>query len=290
MEEKNKDPDLRIVLSSFKEEAKAMVRPFAWIARTTWNFKLIVVSCAIVGAAAGLIFRFTQKKYYKSSACFSHERLSNDYCFEMTKSLAELVDNPGNYAHLAKQLGLDQSIVQNIRSITYAPLNLSLDKFYKDSSNVKLPFKLEVETYDNSIFDSLQAGLLRYYESNAYAQELKNVDAQLLKQKEERIKEELKEIDSLKLIVSKSIIPRSTGNGIILGEPVNPMSLYNSSNFLSDKQTEVKRKEILNRSFYLIVGFSENAKPAGLGKLIFLVLGGCLGWIIGLIVVAVRTK
>ena len=36
----------------------------------------------------------------------------------------------------------------------------------------------------------------------------------------------LQSLDSLKKIVNSSIIPRSEGKGIILGEPVDPVSVY----------------------------------------------------------------
>ncbi len=289
MEDKNKDPDLGVVIRSFKEEFKVVFKPFIWIVRTTKQFKFLILICGVLGVAGGLFVNMSQRPFYKASVCFSHQRLNDEYCSEMTKGISELVGKRANDAFLAKKLSVSESVVQNLKSIKHEILNQGLAKFYKDSSDVKLPFKIEVETFDISTLDTLQAGLLNYFESNAYASKVKEIDMVLLTQKEARIKEELKEIDSLKLIVSKSIIPRSTGTGIILGEPVNPMSLYNSSNFFYDKQTEVKRKELLNNSFYVVVDFSENAKPASLGKLSFLVIGFLFGWMLGLIIAAFRT-
>jgi hypothetical protein len=289
MEDKNKDPDLGVVIRSFKEEFKVVFKPFVWIIQTTKQYKLLILICGLLGAAAGLFLNLSQKPFYKATVCFSHQRISDEYCGEMIKGISELVGKNVNNAFLAKKLSVSESVIQNLKSIRYETLNQNLAKFYKDSTDVKLPFKIEVETFDISTLDTLQAGLLNYFESNDYASRLKEIDVLLLKQKEARIKDELKEIDSLKLVVSKSIIPRSTGTGIILGEPVNPMSLYNSSNFLSDKHADIRKKELLNNSFYVVVAFAENAKPAGLGKLSFLVIGFLFGWILGLIVAAFRT-
>ena len=51
------------------------------------------------------------------------------------------------------------------------------------------------------------------------------------------------EIDSLKQIVNQSIIPRVTGNGIILGEPIDPVSIYRRAMDIFDKQLVLAKKQ-----------------------------------------------
>jgi hypothetical protein len=208
----------------------------------------------------------------------------------MIYSLSQNLDEGGSNASvsLAKTLKLEVSEAKKLKSIKYLDANKNIAKKYEDSASVFLPFKVEVEVYDNSVLPKLQTSILNYLESNEYAQKLKEIESQSIAKTEIRILDEIKEIDSLKRIVNSSILPRGTGNGVIVGEPVNPVSIYDKAMKSYLQLMDLNKQKNLNNSFEVIVGFSENNKEQKLSLVGHIISGIIVGYLIGLFSLIVR--
>jgi hypothetical protein len=174
-------------------------------------------------------------------------------------------------------------LAQQIQNIEYAPLNENIEKRFADSVSVLLPFKVLVEVYELEILDTLQIAILNYFESNEFALTRKKLEHDEFNKTEERVKKEIIEIDSLKQLVSKSIVPRGTGSGIILGEPIDPVLVYRRGLELFERQLQLSKKQTLNDSFELMVGFNKSAKRADLGIELYIFLGLLFGYISALL-------
>lgn len=281
-DKKQEDIDLLYVFKGLKSGIVYFLKSIKWLIDYSIK-KIIPLSVFIVlFSSLGLGLYFLTTPYYKSDMSISHIRFENDYCFEMVKDLGSYIDGNGN-STLSRVLAISPKYAKEIKSIKYIPLNLNIARRYADSSSVILPFKVEVEIYDNEILDSLQKGILNYFESNEYASKIKELDEELLIKTEQRLKKEISSIDSLKNIVDQSIIPRSTGNGIVFGEPVDPVSVYKQSMEMHEKEIRLSKQKRLNNSFEVRVGFTKSAKKASEGKLIFILSGMLAGYIIGLL-------
>lgn len=244
------------------------------------NIKTLLIFIILgVSISVGL---FTLKKtVYISDLTISHSRLNNGECYAMINTLTKIRDNASsNDTILAEKLGIEAKMAKEIKSISCKALNEALEKNYKDSAFVLLPFKIEVNVYSTSILDSLQKGILNYLESNEYVSKRKKINREYLDKFEERIKEEIIAIDSLKIIVDKSIIPRSNGNGIILGEPIDPVKVYQTGMELYKSQLNINEQKELNNSFEIIVGFSP-AIPAS-SLFLYIITGFITSLILGL--------
>jgi hypothetical protein len=283
--EQNKqvDEDLLLVLKTFSKGIAFVLKPVNLFFIYTLKHIGTISLFSLLGVSLFAGFHYFQRPYYKSTLCISHQRLENDFCLEMINSLKSLAGEPNNEEVLSKKFGLSKKYIHELKSITHLPLNESITKLYSDTIGAKLPFKVKVEVYDVNVLDSIQMGILHYLESNEYVTKVKSIDSMLLAKKEHHLIADLNELDSLKLIVNKSILPQSTGTGIILGEPINPVTIYNTSNYLYELKLQTHKKQLLNKSFEVMVGFTANARPAGTGRLVFLLLGLLFGYLMGFI-------
>ncbi|MCZ8286287.1 MAG: hypothetical protein O9353_12615, partial [Bacteroidia bacterium] len=204
---KQEDLDILIVGKSIKKGFVNFFKSLVWLIDFSLK-KAVALSVFVSVAVAGcLALYYYQKPYFKSELSISHIRLDNYYCFEMIRNLGSLINEKRENSDLAEELKVKPEVAKAVRDISYVPANLNLARQYSDSMLVLLPFKIEVEIYDNEILPELQVGLMNYLESNEYATKLKQIETQSLGQVEQRVKDEIKEIDSLKLLVNQSIVP-----------------------------------------------------------------------------------
>lgn len=217
----------------------------------------------IVGVGISIGIFFLKKPVYVSSLTISHTRLNNGQCADLVNSLSEAP----NDTILANLLGIDVNIAKEIADISYNTINKN-DSIFHISD-----FKIVAKVFNTSIFDSLQKGIMNFLESNEYATKRKQIQKLYLDKFEERIKGEIIAIDSLKGIVDKSILPRSLGNGIILGESIDPVKVYQESMSLYKSQLNINGQRELNNSFEIIIGFSS---PIPSSNLIVYILKGLI--------------
>lgn len=283
MEDKKQDHiDVINIWQMIKHMFLSFLKSIHWLINFSLKHALALLAFVIVVVAAGLGIYFLQQPYYKSELFVSHTRLENYYCADMINNLNLYAKSPDKTA-LSQALQLSPQEAEMVKSVKYEVADENISKKYADSLSVYLPFKVVVEVYDNSILPKLQKGVLNYLESNEYALKLKEIDTSSLEKMESRILGEIGEIDSLKQIVNTSIVPRASGTGIILGEPINPVLIYDKAMDSYEKLMEVNKLKKLNNSFYPMVDFPINKRPQGMGKLEYILYGTLLGYLIGLL-------
>jgi hypothetical protein len=242
------------------------------------TLSIFVLTGAIVGYG---LFKLSPT-VYESDLTLSHKRMTNGQCLDIINNLSQSAKTK---EELAKKLNIDLNTAKKIKKIYYKPLNNSS----ANDSLLKLSdFKIEVEVYDKSILDSLQPKIISFLESNEYAAKRKEMNRIYLDKLEERIKNQIISIDSLRKIVDKSIIPKSLGNGIIMGESIDPVKVYQESLNLYQSQLKIANDKELNNSFEIVVGF-HSAIPTS-STLNNMLLGGILGYIAGIIWLWRRNK
>lgn len=259
----NNSPEEIDLLSVFNSIKKGFSNVFQSIGKSIkfslQNIKTLIVFVFLgIGISIGI---FSLKKtVYISDLTISHTRLNNGECYTMINDLTKMRDN-NNIIVLSEKLGIDVKIAKQINTISCKALNEALEKNYKDSAFVLLPFKIEVKVNNPSILDTLQKGILNYLEGNEYVAKRKKINEEYLDKYEAKIKIEIIAIDSLKRLVDRSIVPRSTGSGIILGEPIDPVKVYQTGMDLYKSQLNIIEQKELNNSFEIMIGFSP-AVPA----------------------------
>ncbi|MES2680260.1 MAG: hypothetical protein V4635_10260 [Bacteroidota bacterium] len=246
------------------------------------NFFMLLIFI-VLGLGIGFGLYSLKTPFYEANFTVSHIRFENDYCGELIRNLNAAINHQEENATLAEKLKMDGPSAAMVKHIGYRPLNEHMAKTFADSLSVFLPFRVEVEVYNNSVLPELQTSIMNYLESNEYAIAMKEIDRKTLDLVEKRVKGEIDEIDSLKKIVSRSIIPRTSGNGIILGEAMKPVDIYRHSMESYEKLMDVNKKQVLNKSFQLMIGYTKSNTEGGLPKWAYLLIGIIFGYIVGVI-------
>jgi uncharacterized protein YneF (UPF0154 family) len=266
------------LVSVFDSIKKAILGFVHWIQHLIQvsinNIKIMLLFVSIgVGISVGIFF--TKKPVYTSTLSMSHTRLNNGQCMELINGLTK---TPDKNKALSQKLNISADMATQIKDIS-CKLEGNLANI--DSLTKISDFKIEVKVYDFSILDSLETKILNFLESNEYARKRKVLDRAYLDNLEDKTKKQIIAIDSLKTIVEKSILPRSIGNGIILGESIDPVKVYQESMSLYQTELRISKDRELNNSFEVIVGFSTAVPTANL--LMNIIIGLFSGYIIGLI-------
>lgn len=171
---------------------------------------------------AGFSLRYTIDPSYQTEGIFVSNVLPGKYCSILLKNLNKLKGEKN--LQLAQQLRINNEAAGDIQSISMSTMR---DTFLidKKDSTISL-FKITLTLKSVEHLDTIQWGLVNYLENNEYAIKRKDARRKALEAMKANLNNKLEGLDSLKKIVNSSIIPRSEGKGIILGEPIDPVSIY----------------------------------------------------------------
>ena len=182
-------------------------------------FSLIV----LLISAAGYSLRYFITPAYQTEGMFVSGILPGKYCSLLLENLNG-IRGAKNLPLFAKQLQIPEDACGDIQSITMLPLRDTFTLERKDTALSLFSISLVLKKMDN--LDTIQWGLVNYLENNEYALKRKDAKRKALLSLKEVLNRKLESLDSLKEIVNSSIKPRSEGKGIILGEPIDPVSVY----------------------------------------------------------------
>jgi len=202
----------------FKKIGDALLYIFRKIKANIILFGVIV----LVITLAGYSLRYTIDPSYQTDGIFVSSVLPGKYCSILLKNLNKLKGEKNLL--LAKQLKINNEAAGDIQSINMSTMR---DTFLIDKrdSTISL-FKITLTLRSVQQLDTIQWGLVNYLENNEYAMKRKDAKRKALEAMKTNLNYKLESLDSLKKIVNNSIIPRSEGKGIILGEPIDPVSIY----------------------------------------------------------------
>ena len=173
--------------------------------------------------SAGFSLRFLLQPAYKTQGIFISNILPGRYCSILLKNLNQLKDEK-NRPVLAQQLKISVDAAADIRSISMSAMR---DTFLIERKDSTLSlFKITLILKSVRHLDTIQSALVNYLENNEYALKRKEAKRKALEALKVNLNGKLESLDSLKKIVNSSIVPRSEGRGIILGQPIDPVSVY----------------------------------------------------------------
>jgi hypothetical protein len=235
-----------------------------------------------IGAFIGILFLFILPSVYRAEMLLNSNFLSNEYTFRNIKTLNDLIKED-NHRELANKLGMSLENVKKIKAINYLNFRPNFDPFKKDTIALSSPFRIEFLLRDNSGIDSIQFSLLNYLDQLEYSKTRKDIKQKSLLQLSLRIESELTQVDSLKSVVKQSIVNSRSGNGIILGQPLNPVDVHKDAIALYEKDLQISSELALLKNFEIIDGITKFQKPYRPKLWINLLVGITLGFIMGLI-------
>jgi len=196
--------------------------------------RYLFVAILVLGSIAGYCLRFVIPPSYKTDGLFVSGMIPGRYCVRLLNSLNEL-RRPGNIPVLAKELNISTDAAWEIRNIlaeASARDTFIIEK--KDSSMSVFKITLVMSKMDH--IEEVQRGLVNYLVNNDYVRKRVEARRNNMRIQIANLDSTIRSLDSLRTLVNSSVVPRSQGQGIILGEPINPVSIYQAEvNYLRDR-------------------------------------------------------
>ncbi|MBK7312087.1 MAG: hypothetical protein IPI93_15220 [Sphingobacteriaceae bacterium] len=259
---------------------------FNWLFNTTVKHFILLTLFVLGGMGLGFSVFSVKQPVYTSEITISHIRFNNDQCYELINNLTEL---SGNHEKISKTLKLDMATAMKIKKFMFEPLSTRYSRIFSDSASVITPFKVEVEVYDPSIYDTLQAQIMNYLETNEYGVKRKLIDAEYWNNFSNRVEKEVESIDTLRALVNQSIKQKNFGSGVVIDQPIDPVKISQRSIELQNAQLKAQEKIKLNNSFELVLGFNGGIEKTA-DVILSMMFGAAAGYLIGLLWLYIRQK
>ncbi len=222
------------------------------------NGLLLIVITALT-SVLGFSLRFILPKAYKVEAVFVSHELPAKVCTILLNNLEELTASRKDKPVLAKKLNISNETAAGIIKIR---ASLMKDSFFvNDKDTIRNFFTVSLICNDALLTDFIQKGIVQYLEDNGYALKRKNTKKQSLLALKENLSIKINSLDSLKSIVNNSITPRSQGQGIILGEPVDPVSIYQAEIAYYREQLDIDMLLTTLDNIEIVQPFTATIKP-----------------------------
>ncbi|WP_439882435.1 Wzz/FepE/Etk N-terminal domain-containing protein [Pontibacter sp. MBLB2868] len=240
------------------------------------RIKLIMLF-TLLGLGLGWIAFYVTKPYYTSSMTLVLADIRNEFVDDQLRKLAYMIKDD-NYPAISRNLDISEEAARKIKGMKFS--NLDADRIEEDSILTGSPFRIELQLYENGLFNSMEPALSNYLENNRYFSKQKRIKQRQVESVIIKLKKEIKSIDSLKTTVAN---PRGPVNGFVYGEALDPTSLYRESVGMFKEQAELEAKLDQLDNIQVVTGFSPRSKPTGPKLLIYLFLSGTIFFLFGLV-------
>lgn len=205
-------------------------------------------------AGIGFLLRYVLPKYYKSDAVFASYNLPGDYGTLMIKSLQNQIGEAENVPTLAKQMNIPAGDVAAIRSLSAEPADSFITVNGSDTT-VASAFRVELTAMNTGSIPKIQEGLFYFLENNEFARRRKEARRRTLESLKANFIQKSRGLDSLNVLLSTAIVPRSSGQGIILGEPISPVDVYELQETYYRQQLKTEEELALLQNVEIIQPF-----------------------------------
>jgi hypothetical protein len=236
------------LLYFFRPVSNAFKKATAWgtdYVRLLAHNRFLFAGILLAGSIGGYCLRYVIPPSYKTNAILVSDMLPASYCVTLLENLNEL-RKPGNIPTLAKELNISTDAAWQIKGIT--PTGFYKDSFAIEKRDSSMSvFTVSLALQDMRYLEEIQGGIISYLENNEYIRKRK---AERTKSWQTQIAEldvRRKNLDSLRIIINNSIISRSHGQGIILGQPIDPITVYQAeTNYLKERLSLQERLATIN--------------------------------------------
>jgi hypothetical protein len=243
----------------------------------------------IVFGLLGLSARFVLNKRFKTDGIFLSRVLTSGISLNIIKDLNQNVGVNENVSVVMQKLNLSEKDAKGIVSIKLKDMSDTLRLNNDDSLATTLRITLIVK--DTGLIEKVQTGIVNLFENNAYALKRKQARLENLVELKKDLDTKINSLDTLKNIVSSSIIPKSNGQGtVFLGEPINPVSVYDKEVLFFREQLYLNEQIKNINTFEIIRPFTKISKTNSPDFLLIQAIALGVGLLLGLIFAPVLGK
>ncbi len=280
----DKEVDLRIIYNKIVQIFSSLWNTFIKLCLFIRKKIVFLFVFSILGAALGVGLTFVSKPTYISTLTVSSTTLNNQYCFDMINTLNLLIKDKVPEL-LAQELKIEIGSAKEIQKIEFLNYNNKVPKIFDDKDTVALvkPFKIKAYVSSPSVFDTLQKALVNYLENNEYALKRKEIKKENIKLMQKKLIGDIRQLDSLKLVIASNLSPRGTSNGFVFGQPIDPINIFKEGINLFQDNLNLNSSLILSENIQVIQYFTPRKKPDSPKLFTNIVIYGAGTFILGLI-------
>ncbi len=202
--------------------------------------------------ALGFSLRFFFPKYFQTNAIFV-SYLPAGFSTSMINDLQNLIGDKKNTSVLAEQLRIPIKAASTIKKLSTEEMDSLSYMNIRDT--MASAFKVYLTVSDANTIPVFQEGLKTFLENNSYSLTRKEARRKTLEALRNNFVEKIKGLDSLKNILNTTLVPRSNGQGVILGEPISPIDAYELMQKFYNGQKEIEEQLILLKNIEVLQPF-----------------------------------
>jgi len=170
------------------------------------NFRILIISVTLIGTLSVIIFQKVRPAYYSTvaiatSGLSAFERIEDDKEIRNQRTAINIINGmqlyleKEDYYVLAQKLKISAEVASKIKKINAEQI------FREDENNKKHntpKFEIHLSVRDNSIIDSVETGLMNYFNTNEYIANYYNQYRITNDQEINSIKDEIKSLQDLR--------------------------------------------------------------------------------------------
>ena len=170
------------------------------------NFRILIISVTLIGILSVIIFQNVRPAYYSSVAIATSglsvfERIEDDKEIQNQRTAINIINsmqldlNKEDYYVLAQKLSISEEVASKIKKINAEQI------FREDENNKKYntpKFEIHLSVKDNSIIDSVETGLMKYFNTNKYIDNYYDQYSATNDQEINSIEDEIKSLQDLR--------------------------------------------------------------------------------------------
>jgi hypothetical protein len=262
-----------------------LLQVLAAIIRLLRRNALVIVIAFVLGTALGLAYYQMSPYTYKSKMIVV---VSDVLTESVSKDLFENLNNLSlekNISSLSQKLNLTSEEASKITSIQVkTTVQKSTDDLGPDKE-IRTFLTIEVKASNNTIWPSLQSGLLSFLQNNDYVKvrgDLKRESANVLMKK---LNAELNDLQEMKSKIAKGQLMQSGKNDLVFFDPTE----VNAKIFDINKEI-FELENLLQRinGIHVVEGFSVFEKPASPKLSVSLATGASFGVLFVFVLIAFK--
>ncbi|RYF98062.1 MAG: hypothetical protein EOO02_19690 [Chitinophagaceae bacterium] len=205
---------------------RPVTRPVGNYLNLLYARRILFITIFIICSIAAFLCKGLIPRSYSVTGVFVSNILPGSYIDKVTGSLNSMLTSGRNSEILAPRMRISPAMISEIQAVKLIDHIDSFNVTKRDSLSTM--FQLEVRVTSTNNIDSIQKGILGFLENDSFALKIGATRAVTMAALYEDFQKKISSLDTVKKIVNSSIIPRGSGNGIIYGEPLNPVDIYDA--------------------------------------------------------------
>lgn len=231
---------------------------------------LSIIVAFVIGSILGLCYYQFVPRTYESSMLISSGILTESYSKNLVSDINKLIKEK-NLTKVSTKLGITQ---QEANMLGKLEIKSAIEKSDGIKEQEKSYLTIIGQSSDNSIWPSLQTGLINFFESNDYVKIRVDQNRKYYTQIIEKIDKELIDLQELKSNISSGKMSQSSKDNLVLFDPTTVNTKILDLN--KEKIGMQNALETVN-SVQLVEGFTTFEKPVSPKLSISLVAGASVG-------------